>query len=110
MCGYPEWVLRRVKNQISHKKEQAQPKSNKDNSKKQNNQQEHRTLVVLPYVQGTTEAIQRVWKGYNITTAVRPNTSLRKLYHSSVSRTKYRKKSSVELSMRSLVTIVTRNI
>ena len=30
-------------------------------------------------VKGTTEAIQRVLKGYNITTAVRPNTTLRKL-------------------------------
>ncbi len=66
VCGYPKWALKRVKDQISHKKEQ---KRSSNNNKAKNTQTNNRNyMVVLPYIQGTTEAVQRVLKKYNVTT------------------------------------------
>ena len=79
ICGYPDWALKRVKYQISHKKDQGGSKTKKQSAKGNQDMPQHRTLVVLPYVRGTTEVVQRVLKQNNVTTAVRPNTTLRKL-------------------------------
>ncbi len=55
VCGYPEWVLKRVKNHISHKKEQSKSRTTKNANITQNTTKN--TMVVLPYIQGTTEAV-----------------------------------------------------
>ena len=36
-------------------------------------------MVVLPYIKGTTDAIQRILKSHNIASAVKPHTTLRKM-------------------------------
>ena len=76
-CGYPKWALNRVKQQISHKKEQ---KKVSNTGRAKNTQVNNRSAVVVShYIQGTTEAVSNVLKKYNVTTAVRPNTTLRTL-------------------------------
>ena len=79
VCGYPEWVLKRVKKQLSHKQEQKRATTMTNVAKKKHESTMKKPLVVLPYIQSTTEAIQWVLKQHNIITAVRPNTTLRKL-------------------------------
>ncbi len=79
ICGYPKWAIERVKKQISHRKEKKRADNPKSGTKNKHDPNTKRPLVVLPYVQGTTEAIQRILKQHNITTSVRPNTTLRKL-------------------------------
>ena len=52
-------------------------KTNKE--KKNNTTEKSKGMVVIPYVQGTAEALDRVFRKHNIATAMRPNTTLRKL-------------------------------
>ena len=73
-CGYPEWSFDKVKKQMS--KPKVKPKVNKkttDTDKKSVN------FVTLPYIQGVTEPVQRILKKHNISTAVKPHTSLKKI-------------------------------
>ena len=51
-CGYPESAFCRVKDQISHKKEQKTC-NNKNATKHNATNTEKRPLVVLHYIQGT---------------------------------------------------------
>ena len=75
MCGYPKWAIRRVKEQISQKK---RAKDKKEQQPEEHPSTHKNPMVVLPYIQGTTEAVQWVLKQY-VTTAVRPHITLRKL-------------------------------
>ncbi len=72
-CGYPKWSLDRVKQQMNESKKPSKPK------KKDNNDQPTRGMVTIPYVEGTAEKIQRIFKKYNIATAMHPTNTLKSL-------------------------------
>ena len=54
---------------------QAKPKPRKETNKATS----RRTLVTVPYIQGLTEKLQCIYPSHQISTAVRPHTSLRKM-------------------------------
>ncbi|XP_072039314.1 uncharacterized protein [Amphiura filiformis] len=72
-CGYPEWTIETVKKKIRDKPLKATKNKTKYTS------QQTKGLVVIPYVEGVAERANRVFKKHNIATAMKPNTSLRKL-------------------------------
>ncbi|XP_072039787.1 uncharacterized protein [Amphiura filiformis] len=73
MCGYPEWTVESVKKKIRDKPAKSSKTKTKDPS------QQTKGLVVIPYVEGVAERANRVFRKHNIATAMKPNTSLRKL-------------------------------
>lgn len=72
-CGYPQWTVDKVKEQMSNKASKTKKERKKKDDKKSAG------MVVLPYIQGITERIQRTFKKYNINTAMRPHNTLRRL-------------------------------
>jgi len=70
-CGYPRWAIEKVKRQSNSSK------PNKE--KKQITEEKSKHMVVLPYVKGTTETLQRIFRSHKVASAVRPHTTLRKL-------------------------------
>ncbi len=62
-----------MKKQMGRSKEQT-IKNRKDKKDKS------RRLVVIPYVKGVSEAIERIFRKHNISTAMRLHMSLRKLH------------------------------
>ncbi|XP_072017028.1 uncharacterized protein [Amphiura filiformis] len=68
-CGYPDWSIKKVKDQM------AKPKSKKERKKKDDSNKS-KGLVVVPYVEGVSERISRVFKTYNIATAMKPHCTL----------------------------------
>ena len=73
-CGYPRWALDKVKQQMQTKK--SQPKQRKQ---KKDNETPTKGMVIIPYVEGLAERAQRVFKKYNIATAMRPTNTLKSL-------------------------------
>ena len=50
-CGYPKWTIDKVKRSTKNKKTQT--------TKRDKNKEKSRGLVVIPYVQGVSESIER---------------------------------------------------
>ena len=71
-CGYPKWAVEKVKNQMT---ENIKNKGRK----KENNKEKSNGMVVIPYIQGVSERLQRVYKKYNIQTAMKPVNTLKSL-------------------------------
>ena len=71
-CGYPEWTVNKVK------KDRSQPKQ-KPPAKKQSDGEKSKGLVVVPYVQGLSEHVTRVFKKHGFATALKPDKTLRSL-------------------------------
>ncbi len=69
-CGYPDWVIERGKTEVISPTEKS--KDHSDTERKVN-----KGLVVLPYIQGLTETLARVYKSYGIQTCIKPTTTLR---------------------------------
>ena len=69
-CGYPKWSFDKVKRQMEKRHEVIRDKEKKDDKK---------GLVVLPYVKGTTETLSRVFRKYNIQTAMKPHLSIKNI-------------------------------
>ena len=65
-CGYPTGPLKRVE------KKQKQEKKKKGEQEKQ-----FKGQVVIPYIEGFTEIIDRVMKKYGVATAKKPHSTLR---------------------------------
>ena len=56
-CGYPKWSIDKVKQQMSEKSSKnTKPKKSKEN------ETPSKGMVVIPYVEGVSEKIQRVFK------------------------------------------------
>ena len=72
VCGYPEWSFNKVKKQMSKPKAKVNKKTTVSDRKSA-------TSVTLPYIQGVTESVQRILRKHNISSAVRPHTSLKKM-------------------------------
>ena len=71
-CQYPAWV-------IDKGKREGQRKQKKDTKKKKDTKSENRGMVVLPYVRGVTECIQRAMQKHHISTPVRPHIKMRQI-------------------------------
>ena len=64
-CGYPEWSLKN--------------KPNRAQNENDNTTDERKCVVVLPYAQGVSEKLSRIYKKHNISLVSKPGTTLRKL-------------------------------
>ena len=73
-CGYPDWALKRVKEQMNWKKA-----IRKDKSKKDKAQEKSRGVVTVPYVHSFTEKVQRIFTKHRVATVVKPQTTLRQV-------------------------------
>ena len=71
-CGYPEWTFKKVKNQMESTKMKTKKKKNQDDSKR-------RTQVVLPYVEKVSETVARVFWKHNVSVAMRPVKTLKRI-------------------------------
>ena len=69
-CGYPDWSIRRAKLELRTK----QGKTNKKKSRPK--QHDHKTPMMIPYVEGVSEAVARVYSRYGISTAMRPHMTI----------------------------------
>ena len=72
-CGYPKWIFEKVK-QDQRNKEVRTKKTNKSTS-----DQSDGRMVVIPYVGGLSEATERIFRKYGISTAVTSYKTLRNL-------------------------------
>ncbi|XP_072020422.1 uncharacterized protein [Amphiura filiformis] len=72
-CGYPRWAMDRVKQQMSTSK----IKSN--SSKKSNDDNPSKGMVVLPYVAGLSEKLKRIFWKHKIATAMKPHNTIKSL-------------------------------
>ena len=68
-CGYPSWAIKKVEK----KQKQKGKKKKKDTQDKQ-----YKGQVVIPYIEGVTERIDRVMKKYGVATAMKPHSTLRR--------------------------------
>ena len=58
-CGYPKWALEKVKKQMTEKIKNK-------GRKKENRKEKSNGMVVVPYIQGVSKRLQRVYKKYSI--------------------------------------------
>ncbi|XP_072041288.1 uncharacterized protein [Amphiura filiformis] len=71
-CGYPKWAFDRVKHQMEAKtKEPKKPKKSDETPSK--------GMVVIPYVEGFSEQLQRIFQKHKISTAMRPTNTLKSI-------------------------------
>jgi len=54
VCGYPEWSFDKVKSQMEQKKQKKKQKKQEQSSPQ--------PLVVIPYIEKTSEAVTRIMK------------------------------------------------
>ena len=73
-CGYPDWAIKKVKEQMNRKKA-----IRKDKSKKDKAQEKSRGVVTVPHVHSFTENIQRIFTKHRVATVVKPQTTLRQV-------------------------------
>ena len=71
-CGYPKWAMDRVKQQITDR-------SQKPTTTKKDKCNKSRGVVVIPYVEGVSEKIKRIYSKHNIHTAMRPTNTLKSI-------------------------------
>ena len=62
-CGYPKWALTKSKQKRASIKDK----------------EERTELVVVPYIKGTSEAISRTFRKYNVRTAMKPVNTVKNL-------------------------------
>ncbi|XP_060074957.1 uncharacterized protein LOC132554659 [Ylistrum balloti] len=68
-CEYPEWALKRVQKQCQNKgKNRKRPMKDQNKTKIQ---------VIIPYIKGISETIQRIYRNHGIATAMKPHKTLR---------------------------------
>ena len=73
-AGYPDWTIVRVEETLRNKEENKR----KGNSRKESSEK-NKGMVVLPYVHGTSEELARIFKKRQITSAMKPHSTLRTL-------------------------------
>ncbi|XP_072042917.1 uncharacterized protein [Amphiura filiformis] len=71
-CGYPKWSIDKAKQQIQNKQTKVS-RNSKDSADR------CKGMVVIPYVQGVSERLQRSFKKYGISTAMKPHNTLKRL-------------------------------
>ncbi|XP_072018334.1 uncharacterized protein [Amphiura filiformis] len=70
-CGYPNWTIDKVKSQRANKVK------NKPNKKDKSNTDKSKGSIVIPYVAGVSEKISRIMRKHNVSTAMKPHTTIR---------------------------------
>ena len=65
-CGYSKLAMEKVKQQM---KDKIKVKG----KKKETEKEKSKGMLVIPYVQGVLERLQRVYKKYNINVPMRPH-------------------------------------
>ena len=73
VCGYPEWTINKVK------KDRSRPRPNPVTSKNSTKTGKFKGLAVIPYVEGLSERVARVFRKYGISTAMKPHRTLRSI-------------------------------
>ena len=73
VCCYPEWTINKVK------KDRSRPKPNPATSKNSTKTEKSKGLAVIPYVEGLSERIARVFRKHGISTAMKPHRTLRSM-------------------------------
>ncbi len=73
VCGYPDWAFDKVREKMERGKEQKKERKKKT----EKNTEEKKGMVVIPYVQGLSESLERSFKVRGIQTAMRPHTTIR---------------------------------
>ena len=71
-CGYLSWFFKQVKDKMVNKQKQVI-------SKKKDNNNRTKCLVVIPYVEEPSQKAKGIFKKHGVATAIRPDTTLRKL-------------------------------
>ena len=72
ICGYPDWTIKRVEENLRNKEENKGKGNNRKESSEKN-----KGMVVLPYVRGVSEELARIYKKRQITSAMKPHSTLR---------------------------------
>ena len=70
-CGYPKWTIDKVKRSMKKKKTKT--------TKRDKNKEKSRGLVVIPYVQGVSESIERSFRKHKVAVSVKPHRTLRSM-------------------------------
>ena len=79
-CGYPEWAMNKVKAQMDMVNKNQVKAAKK--AKPMPKEKQSKGMVVIPYVNGLSESIQRVYKKHNVQAAMKPHsTPLNLLVH-----------------------------
>ena len=73
-CGYPRWAFDKVKGRMQEGKQKKEKKKRKDDIK-----EVKKGLVVIPYISGLSESLERSFKERGIQTAMKPHTTIRRL-------------------------------
>ena len=74
ICDYPDWTIKRVEDNLRNKEETK----GKGNSRKESSEK-NKGMVVLLYVHGVSEELARIYKKRQITSAMKPHSTLRTL-------------------------------
>ncbi len=67
--------LQKVRDNMQRRKEEVEKKK----KKQEKDTEKRKTMVVIPYVQGLSESVDRVMRKHGDTTAMRPHCTLRSL-------------------------------
>jgi len=72
VCGYPKWTFQKVRTQMNSL-------TKKDQKKRQLEVSVKRPPIVLPYVKKVSETVARIMRKHNVSVAMRPIRTLRRL-------------------------------
>ena len=73
-CGYPDWAIKKVKEQMNRKKAIGKDKSKKDKA-----QEKSTGVVTVRYVHSFAEKIQCIFTKHKAATVVKPQTTLKQV-------------------------------
>ena len=71
-CGYPRWTWDKVNQQMANKHKTKE-------TKKKTLEEKAKGMVVIPYIEGVSEKLQRIFWKHKISTAVRPHNTIKNL-------------------------------
>ncbi|XP_072039396.1 uncharacterized protein [Amphiura filiformis] len=75
-CGYPKWAFDKAKQQVEGKAELVKSKGEQKNTTQET---ETKGMVVIPYVEGLSEKLQRIFRKHKISVAMKPHNTLKRL-------------------------------
>lgn len=73
-CGYPQWSVEKVEKAMKDREAKGKRRKNKKEEGERS-----KGMVILPYVRGLSEKVERILKKRQISTAFRPHKTLRNI-------------------------------